>query len=290
MRTHKGICMGLAVLVGLALSAGPVLAEEGWSEGGSGGGGGGGSAMEIPLTMTDMTGASKAEIDLGLVPADGYFGLAPRVSAAFGMGDMVLGLHVPLAYVSPDEGDSQFVLGNVGVDFKYLSSMGGNLNLTLGGGLGVSAGFLELDDGEAMAHMVGAVSGKSFFYHGPESLVIRPLFFAGMNMSGFFAEFEIGSEVAVPIMNTEGRDTEADLFWGIAAGYRIIDMIIPMIEFKGLHGLTDGWDITMMWFSLGARLDLGGILPHVRLSLPLDDADLGGTVDVIIDVGAVFTF
>ena len=54
-----------------------------------------------PLTMQDMIGDGKFDAALPMLPASGYFGMAPRFALYGGTGVMSYGLVVPMAVIFP---------------------------------------------------------------------------------------------------------------------------------------------------------------------------------------------
>jgi hypothetical protein len=177
----------------------------------------------------------------------------------------------------------------------------GSFSMCFGGGLDVGAGFLEVegdDAGEKIgAYMAGARVHQESGYYSFEAMNIKPVGLFGINLGNFYAQAEIGLEMYFPILNTEGKDSaEVGMAYGFGAGYKFFDMLVPIIEFKGIAGLTDEFDeFKPFWLNFGARLTLGGFEPYFRLSIPLnDDAKqnpLGLDDDTVhMDVGFAFKF
>jgi len=280
MKRGIGVLMAAALVYGLLV--GSASAQE--------------KDVVIPLTLQDMSGKSNVNIALPMVPHDNFFGMSPRLSGQYGLGNMAFGLQVPLSMAFPDEGDTGFGLGNITLEGKFHQCTGGQWAICYGGGLALSAGFLEADESEVRAaHMSGAVGHQSWTYHYYESLVIRPLGFVAITDGAIFGQAEFGAAIGIPIVNTDGKDShEAAILWAFGAGYKLMDMIAPMIEFRGLSPVTeDGLD-SYLWLNFGARFYFGSILPMVRLSIPLtDEASLGGggqSAPVQFELGCMFQF
>jgi len=246
----------------------------------------------IPLTLEDMTGKSKIELSMPMLPGDHYFGLPIMLSAQLGMGNTSLGIHLPMAYYSPDgEGDSKFALGSPTIDFKMHMCQRGAWAMCYGFGVAVSVGFMDIEDGaEGFAQLVGMFGHQDPIYHMSEAIGLRPLGFFAITNGELFAQAEFGTALYIPIMDTEGKDAyEAGILYQVAVGYTLMEMVTPMIELRGVSPVTQEGQDTRFWMNFGARGHFGMFQPFFRLGIPLtDDAELGA--DVHIELGGAIQF
>jgi len=280
-------CM-LAVLTCLALASGPVQAQ--WEgEGNSGGG------EVMPLTLQDMSGLSKVELSLPMLPGDDYFGLAPMLYLQYGAGSYSLGLAAPMAFVAPDADnvDSKFDFGNLTVDAKGRACSGGDFTLCYGGSLALGFGFIEISENEEalmemVAHTIGIVAHQDWTYHIFETLVIRPLAVLSLSKEGFYAQVDFGPPIMVPLFDSDNRDVEVGMMYQFGMGYRIA-MIMPMLEFRGFSLLTEDNVDSQFWLNIGARLDIDGILPVFRITIPMSDASKADA-DIQFEFGVAARF
>lgn len=254
-----------------------------------------GTGQVMPLSLQDLTCLSKVELLLPMVPGEHFFGMAPRVGAQYGTGSMSVGIDLPMAFISPDEGDSKFVLGSMALDIKALGCARGDWNVCYGGAMAVSAGFVDVEEAmEAAALSMGAVAHQDMTYYAPETLTLRPLAVLALTGHGLFAQLELGAGVFIAIKDTDARDTEAALAYGFAVGYQVLAFLAPMIEFRGFSHITaeDGEpELSFYWLNLGARFDFDGVLPVFRLSIPLnDEAKMVDESDVQFSLGVAFQF
>ena len=57
--------------------------------------------LPIPMTLNDLSGKSNVQLSLPMLPGHHYFLMAPMVSGQYAIGDLSLGLAVPMASKSP---------------------------------------------------------------------------------------------------------------------------------------------------------------------------------------------
>jgi hypothetical protein len=262
----------------IGLFCGPVAAEE--------------KDVVIPLTLEDLTGKSKIELSMPMLPGDNYFGLPILLGAQLGMGNYSLGIQLPMAYFKPDgEGaSSEFVLGSPTIDFKLHMCKRGQWAMCYGFGVAISAGFLDTDGAEFAAHTMGMLGHQDPIFHMPEALGLRPLVFFAITNGELFAQAEFGSAMYFPIIDTDGKDTlEAGILYQFAVGYTLMEIVTPMIELRGVSPVTEDGQDTRFWMNFGARGHFGLFQPFFRLGIPLTD-QAKMNADVHIEIGGAIVF
>jgi hypothetical protein len=241
--------------------------------------------LPIPLTMKDLSGKSNVALSVPMLPAQHDFVIAPMVSFQYAIDNLSLGLAVPMvAYfskVEPDDdfsdlwGGNAFVLGNLTVNALYRMCTQGEWSVCFGGGLEIGASVMKADSHSKLnANWAGVLGHEDFTYNWPDSLVISPVFVVGVTNGILVGQAELGTSVLIPTMNRRGNDNQMTINFAVGGGVRILDWLIPLIELRVLDQVTDRDKYTdpLVWMSFGARLQLGGFSPMVRLSLPLTEA------------------
>ncbi len=242
--------------------------------------------LPIPLTMRDLSGKSKVELSLPMLPADSYFGIAPMFSFQFALGNLSLGLSVPMAMYFPKktgqigdlgESESAFVLGNPTIDVLYRMCSQGEWSLCFGGGVGIGGGSDVYDLNQLSAHFIGIAAHQDWRYHFPDSLAISPTLVAGITNGIFIGQAELGTTVIVPVRYTNQIATQVGLAFALGGGVKLNDVIIPLIEFRGFFPFTETPFVGLdnkdpyLWVNIGVRLQFANFSPMFRLSVPLND-------------------
>jgi hypothetical protein len=244
------------------------------------------------LNLLDMSGTSQFEFAMPMVPQDHLFGFFPRLGYSHNLGNLVFGLDLPMAFYSPEQGDSAFRLGNLSLQGHYQSCSQGSWNLCWAAGMGLSAPLTESDSTpDRISRLSGILAHQGFLYYAPDSLDVHPMAALYLAKYNLFFELEVGSDVLVPFLNTGGRDLEFSFTYGLAVGYALSAMVAPVLELRGTEGLTDGCNVSMLFVNVGARFDFGGWQPFALFTLPLgDDASALSTIDFMFSVGLNIAF
>ncbi len=96
--------------------------------------------------------------------------------------------------------------------------------------------------------------------------------------------------VAVPLVNTDSRDTMVMLVYQTGLGYRFFSWIAPIVEFRGQSPLSEAGD-AVFWINAGTRLWIGEhVEATARISVPLNDRSQWSDAPVHWSLGASYIF
>jgi hypothetical protein len=246
------------------------------------------------FTIQDLQNRDKFEIDVPMLPGDGYFGVAPRISLYGGFRNFSMGVVVPMTVASVDNEDTSFLLGNITLDLRgRLCRERRGISVCFAGGFATGFGVVDIDatdPSELAAVLVAVPANQDLVFSAPQSVVIRPVLATQVHARVVFLHAELGVPVVIPAFyDSSGNDPTGHLNWAIAAGANFADLIVPIFEFRGMHFLSA--EEEMYFINVGARLLFGQFRPHLRLGIPLNDlAQLGDSNDIQIEVGMTVPF
>ena len=265
----------------------------------------------VPLTLQDLTGKSNVALSVAMVPAEDFFGMGLMIGGQYSASIVSVGLSLPMALAKPDKIDARFVIGNPNIDVRLHHCFEGDVTVCVGGSVAAGFGVMEVesdeDDGfgggssngneektltRLLAWTSGLMGYQDPLYFAPETAVIRPLALAGIFVSDFQAQAEVGPSILVPMLNTGGRDTEVMLLYRLAAAYRVARWVAPILEFSGMTPMTDedGDSESELFLNLGLRfMSKSGAMPAIRLTFPLEEHEKGMPY-VHVFVGLTYQF
>jgi hypothetical protein len=258
-----------------------------------------------PFTFKGFGLGSGGQVSTWIAPGDDLLGLnfLVRGGYAFDAVPIYIGLEVPAAYIKPDGIESDFALGNIGLNFKtrvdpdlrYTSIFTGwSLDIyipTFQGGLAPRT-FGPQNAG----HIAGLLNTLLPAIHlSQEAISVVGTFDLVVPGHWIFFQFELSAATYFPVTHISERKFEGALLWGGVLGVNIAEPISFLVEIKGYTPLgvedEDGTTApTLFAISPGVRLRFGPFKPAIWVTIPLSDSYRAGWPDVIIglDLAAWF--
>jgi len=229
----------------------------------------------ILLHSDHATDQTQIGVSVPMLVGDQGFVMAPKLDLQFRLGLATVGMHLPVVMMKPDGAEREFAVGNPTLDVGAQTCLGTGFSLCVGGRVGVSAGFWDLDPTEDAAKIgalaLGALAHHDPLYYSPGNLALQPKAFVILTNGLLSAQAEAGTLVAVPLIDREGRETEVSLVYQAGLGVNVLDLVTPVVEFRGISTLTQEDNQSQFWASAGARFHLASFQPYARISLPLND-------------------
>jgi len=230
---------------------------------------------------------------LDLAVADDGTAIIHSLGGNYNLGFM--GTGIGWGYIVTGEGDlcpGNLIL-SVGRSFSTKSLKGPNAYIN--GTLALGLGLFDLDSpGAFRGAQLGLVSNQSWVGYLPESLVVQPKISVGTHLGSFRISGSVGTAFAVPVFDTDVRDTEIALRYSFGMGTGFGDRRGGFGFSVGGFGLThltgEEQNNVSISASIGLRLRIKEtefgrhmIRPSIGGSIPLTGEKAG--IDGVVSIG-----
>jgi hypothetical protein len=256
-----------------------------------------------PFTFKSFDFNPGGQVTSWIAPGDEILGLTflIRGGYAFDSVPIYIGLELPLSWAQFDPGGgdktSDFVLGNIGINFKsrldpkdrYLA------NVFTGWSLDLYIPTFQGDfDPRNGTTSLGHVSGLSNtllpgIHINQEAVSVVGTFDLIVPGNWVYFQFEVSAAAYFPVTSFDDRSIEGALLWGALAGINIAEPIAFMLELKAYTPLgveeADGAAApTFVAVSPGVRMRFGPFKPAVWVTFPISERYRQAWPDVIIGI------